>query len=527
MSAITLVSAPIASIFPSPHNPRKHFDQAKLTELADSIKAHGVLEPLVVRKGGQHYEIIAGERRYRAAKIAGLVELPIRVIDIDDDAMLELMVIENLQRDDLTPMEEARAYGDLVGRRADRVEAVKAIASKIGKSASYVWDRIKLNDLVPEAKKLMESGRITAGHGVVLARLKPEDQKRAIAVSDTDGMNTDYGHARDGGLWQFEKAEGLFTEEDEEKARKDPHHGLKVRTVAELQAWIARNVRFDPAQAATAAPLLYASTAQTVSEREAQPGKGKKVVSITHEYRVPDGARDESERTYGSEAWKRADGKEKSRECEHSVLGVIVAGPGYGEAFDVCVAKDKCKTHWGKEIAAKARAAKQIERGSPPRSKPGDAEDFNARWRREQAERDAQQKRAAATWNAAEAQVIECVTDAIAKAGIRDLAELLASQLSATRSAAKARARLKAGNTAEDLLRVLSLACLLEEVADNAKSDWGRSRLVETFAKTAGTFGAGVAAILKKHAAAIDAAAKAKAKPDVTATPAKKKAAAK
>lgn len=131
----------------------------------------------------------------------------------------------------------------------------------------------------------------------------------------------------------------------------------------ELEAWIARNVRFDVGHAATTAPLDFGPVAERVEQAQAKPGRGKKVVAITFDYRVADGARSE-ERTFGREAWKRADeADEDAPACDHAVLGVVAAGPHYGQAFDVCVAKDKCEVHWKAELKAKEKARKLREQG--------------------------------------------------------------------------------------------------------------------------------------------------------------------
>lgn len=486
-------STPIETVYPSPHNPRKHFDQAKLAELADSIKAIGILEPIVVRENDKGFEIVAGERRYRAAKLAELTEVPIRVMEISDEQLLELMLIENLQRDDLTPMEEGKAYRDLIDSKPTKHSA-ESIAGKIGKSAKYVWDRMKLLDLVPIARKLLEEGRIQLGHAILIARLKPEDQKRVIG--DAKELNEDPWR-RNQGLWETDHSTTLFTSDEEEAAqKKDPWWGFKACSIRELEAWIARNVRFDPEHAATAAPLLFEETAAAVKEAEQREGRGKKVVSITHEYRVPDGARDPDERTYGTNGWKRADGKEGSKTCEHSALGVVVAGPGYGEAFEVCVNKDKCRVHWKHEVDAKARRAKEAQKqtaSGAATSAAGGGEKQEEKWKAEQRRYEEEQRKAQEAhklWEKAQPAILASVAAAIEKAPIKQVIATLLDQHRDEGDLNRARKLLKPGTSAEDVVRLLVLAKLVDE------SDYFNAP--KNFPKAAGPYGGGIPEILKR-----------------------------
>jgi ParB family chromosome partitioning protein len=159
---------PIEFLKPNPRNPRRAFSDAELGELADSIKQHGVIQPIAVRpvKGAQdRYEIIAGERRWRAAQIAGLHEVPIVPLDVSDSDALEIAIIENVQREDLNAMEEANGYHALAGefkRSADE------IAKIVGKSRSHVANMMRLTKLPEEVQALIASGELTAGHARAL-----------------------------------------------------------------------------------------------------------------------------------------------------------------------------------------------------------------------------------------------------------------------------------------------------------------------------------------------------------------------
>jgi len=174
---------PIDRIHESKTNPRKTFDPKALQDLVSSIREKNVLVPLLVRQQNGAFEIVAGARRYRAAKQAGLAELPVIVRELTDEQALETQVIENLQREDVHPMEEAEGYARLL--KAGKYD-VEAIAAKVGKSASYIYQRLKFSDLIEPAKKIFLDGTIHAGHAVLLARLSPSDQKDAIDALSPD-----------------------------------------------------------------------------------------------------------------------------------------------------------------------------------------------------------------------------------------------------------------------------------------------------------------------------------------------------
>ena len=160
---------PIEFLKPNPRNPRRDFSDAELGELAESIKQHGVIQPIVVRpvKGVQdRFEIIAGERRWRASQIAGLHEVPIVPVDVSDSDALEIAIIENVQREDLNPIEEALGYKTLIERFGRTQEAV---ARTVGKSRSHVANALRLLGLPDSMQVDLRSGRLTAGHARALA----------------------------------------------------------------------------------------------------------------------------------------------------------------------------------------------------------------------------------------------------------------------------------------------------------------------------------------------------------------------
>ena len=177
-----LLSIPIEHLAPHPNQPRQHFDEAEIESLADSIRARGIVQPLVVRPGpggedGAPYQIVAGERRWRAAQRAGLHELPAVVRQLSDPESIEIALVENLQRSDLNPLEEATAYRRLIREFDHRQEDV---ATALGKSRSQVANTVRLLDLPETVKALIGDGALSAGHGrALLAAANP------AALSDT------------------------------------------------------------------------------------------------------------------------------------------------------------------------------------------------------------------------------------------------------------------------------------------------------------------------------------------------------
>ena len=172
-----LQSLPISQVECNADQPRKRFDDTALDELADSIREHGVLQPLTVRRlGTGYYQIVAGERRWRAARLAGLTEVPAIVIEADDRKATELALIENLQREDLDPLEEAEGYKKLMDSYHMTQEDV---ANRVGKSRSAVANALRLLGLCPEVRALVEAGKLSGGHARALLPLSATQQKKA------------------------------------------------------------------------------------------------------------------------------------------------------------------------------------------------------------------------------------------------------------------------------------------------------------------------------------------------------------
>jgi ParB/RepB/Spo0J family partition protein len=447
----------LAELHESKHNPRSIFDPQEMKELEDSMRASGQLTPLLVRphpngKGG--YEIAAGACRRRVAEAAGLTHLDAIVRDLDDATFVEFVNVENRQRNNLHALDEARGFADWMKTAGLKIPD---IAARIGLSTKYVYDRLKLLQLIKPAQKLFLEGKFEAGHAILLARLSPDDQKRAIG-DPSDRHN--FADNRVGGLFLPEHVdeEGLGLEEEPRKPA----------SVREFARWIDDHVRFIPEKEDLPNLFPETATALTVAKEEEL-----KVVKITRDYRVPDEAKDPKERTYGEASWKRADGiAEPSRfgrtaaakTCDFSVLGVVVAGPGRGEAFKVCVNKDKCTVHWAAEKAERARRAKS--NGAKPQSGQS-GKDY---WAKENARRKAEEKKDAAVrarWKTAEPALLEAADAAIAKAATKAGSVVSALVIGRIlRQHKQAKTPLSTSANAEDILRYLA-RCIVADVLSN------------------------------------------------------------
>ena len=168
-----IVEIDISELRPNPYQPRKEFDPEKLTELAVSIKEHGIIQPIIVKKSVKGYEIIAGERRYRASKLAGLDKVPAIVRPFTDEQMAEISLLENIQRENLNPIEEALAYKQLLEKSHMTHEN---LSTKVGKSRSYITNVIGLLRLPSEVQELVSKGKISMGHARALSNLESDEE---------------------------------------------------------------------------------------------------------------------------------------------------------------------------------------------------------------------------------------------------------------------------------------------------------------------------------------------------------------
>ena len=174
----------IDSIVPGPMQPRTEFDDESLGHLAESIKTHGVVQPVLVRRVADHYELVAGERRWRAAKLAGLRTIPAVIKDIPDKDLLEVALIENVQREDLNPIEEAQAYSKLIETVGLTQEA---LAERVGRDRSYITNYLRLLKLPEDIQQLVKQKRISTGHARTLLALQHVDLQRLVARQIING----------------------------------------------------------------------------------------------------------------------------------------------------------------------------------------------------------------------------------------------------------------------------------------------------------------------------------------------------
>jgi ParB family chromosome partitioning protein len=165
-------------IDPNPSQPRAAFDLESLKSLAESVKVHGVVQPVLVRRRGPRYELVAGERRWRAAKIAGLAKIPILVKEVADDELLEVALVENVLREDLNPIEEAQAYRNLIDKVGMTQEA---LAERFGRDRSYITNYLRLLRLPDDLQQLVKDKRLSTGHARTLLGLEDVDLQRRVA----------------------------------------------------------------------------------------------------------------------------------------------------------------------------------------------------------------------------------------------------------------------------------------------------------------------------------------------------------
>lgn len=227
-------SCPLEELKPHSNQPRKNFDNKKMTELVASVKEKGVIQPLVVRQMGDHYQIIAGERRWRAAQKAGLERVPVVIQDVTEDHALEIALIENIQREDLNPLEEAEAYRYLI----DTFDlSQESVAQRVGKDRTTVTNALRLLRLPAAVKQLMIDGQLTMGHARTLLALEQFDDiieasdevvRKKLSVRDTEK------------LIKKIKEFGLIKENKPDKPKQDAN---MLELENELQAQLGTQVK--------------------------------------------------------------------------------------------------------------------------------------------------------------------------------------------------------------------------------------------------------------------------------------------
>jgi len=345
---------PLGRIRESKTNPRRFFDEVKLAELADNIRQHGVLQPILLRplpegEAGT-FELVAGTRRYRASKLAKRESIPATVRDLTDGQALELQVIENVQRVDVHPLDEAQGYAALIDLQPDTY-TVETIASRVGRSPAYVSGRLRLIQLIPEAKQAFYEDKLTVAHAFEIARLQPNDQRRALHEC----------------FPQYRNAAAILKDKKAE-----------ATTVRELRAWIEREIHLDltnapfdpqdetllPKAGACARcpkrtgsnPLLFPEVRQKsiCTDRECYRAKVEALVQIHAKPLEEKG--EKPLRVSQAPAWQ-ANGhakdvlfegqyrKAKAKgECPNTKAAVLIDGKSAGSIFYLCQS-EKCDIH--------------------------------------------------------------------------------------------------------------------------------------------------------------------------------------
>ena len=368
---------------------------------------------------------------------------------------MEILTIENLQREDVHPLDEAKGYEALMA--APYKMDVRRIAEKVGRSEKYIYDRVKLLALTKDAQELFWDGEIEAGHAILLARLMPTEQATVIG--------TKARQYSDGGL--LVPCRDLF----DEKGGHDDRH-LKAVSVIELAHWIKRHIRFKAKQADA---FLFPETVQQVA---AATETKTKIIEITRQYIADDAVRHADDaKVYGERAWRRADGKEGSKTCDRSVLGVIAAGPGQGEAFPVCINKDRCTVHWGKEIKAREQRSKEIAKTG--RSNVADAKEL----KRQETERQKAELEKAKRehWKKVSSKIAAAVMEKVKTLPATSTGFLGQRIVESLGSWRMNQVTFPRGNSAEDLVRYLGAILLVDEI-----QDWNAHEQFPPVARTIG-----------------------------------------
>jgi ParB family chromosome partitioning protein len=357
---------PVYLLQESPTNPRRSFDETKLQELAQSIRSQGVLVSLIARKLDlDRFEIVAGARRFRAARLAQLSTVPVRIVQLSDTQVLEYQLIENAIREDVHPYEEAMAYRALLETSEPRYD-VASIAAKTGRSITHIYQRLRLAELIPDAAERFQANQITAGHAVLIARLPLDQQKDALAAAFREDYRTKEKHAisvRELAQWIRENlmltlADAVFDVGDAELVAAGTCTECPKRTgantvlfddfaeddrcmdagcfKAKVDAHIAR-------QKEKSAGLIQITRAYYTNN------KGEEKVLTRNEYTIIDPA-------------KPADAAEDSvhqAQCSKATTAIVVEGPGKrGEIVHVC-ADPECHIHGRPNFRAEQEAAER------------------------------------------------------------------------------------------------------------------------------------------------------------------------
>lgn len=310
-----LVTLAIPDVRESATNPRTTFRQEALDELAASVRAHGVLQPILVRRIGDGWELIAGARRLRAAHLAGLSSIPARVVTMSDHQAREAQIVENLQREDVHPLDEAEAYERLLA--SDPAYTADAVAAKVGKSAAYVYGRLTLLRLIPEVREAFRREDITPSHAHKLAGVPADRQPEAFRRCFFNLLATE--------------------------GESDRNNLAPMR---QLDQWLRTQVALDVHHEDT--KRLLPDLAEQVSDQEQTGATLLALSTLTHHTDVRD------PKPVLARSWKLAEGRAS---CAFARPGVIVLGDDRGRLVRACVEKKRCRKHWGRPAAHTEQAA--------------------------------------------------------------------------------------------------------------------------------------------------------------------------
>jgi ParB family chromosome partitioning protein len=385
---------PLGALAESLTNPRRVVEDAAFAELVASVRAHGVIEPLVVRKVMEGWEVVAGHRRFRAAQAAGLYEIPVMERDLTDRQVLELQLAENVHRASMTPLEEARALqrlADLDGAYRDP----RTLAGKIGRSETYVRDRLRLLRLIPDAQSALDAGALTATHAERIARLPADQQSAALEHCFSPFLLADAGAdtiraAIDGGRWQA--------------------LALALMSVADLDRYLAAHATID-VTAPEIQQVLRPQLEELFPDRDASEdpddeeradadvayrAQTEELPRLSTDYALrPAEAKTLDVLPFGK--WKRVTADDLSKGCGAWQTGIVVHGeledgsPRTAPELVTFCAQRGCPVHWPQE---KPQQAPGRDRAVPD-------------WKREQEKREAARKQ----WEADLARVAPLVAE--------------------------------------------------------------------------------------------------------------------
>jgi ParB family chromosome partitioning protein len=378
---------PIETIVESKTNPRKHFDEKKLKELAASIKADGNITPILVRPVNGHYELVAGARRLRAAKLGEVPTLRALIQDLSDEKAFEIQVLENLQREDVHPLDEGEGYAQLQKKNGYDIDT---IAAKVSKTASYVYQRLKLAELIEPAKKAFFADRMTPSHAILIARLTPKDQERALtfALKTWQDFGGEFGY--DNRLNPEKEGAGF-------EGTGDP--ARTICSVRDLSEFIQERIHLDLGAAAfdkndkalipkagncvdcpkrsgfnkelfsdiTKADICtdhVCFAAKQVAHLEQLKAGLKKekqrFIEITADQRKPEG--------HASAITERSFKKVKEGSCKFCRVGIYIDGANKGHTVTICNVKKECKKHWPEYQSNRVNSGAYDEPTTKPKS---------------------------------------------------------------------------------------------------------------------------------------------------------------